>query len=46
MRYLTNDIWLAATARTHDLVVATTDPDFQHVDGLRLENWVNLPNGQ
>lgn len=42
----TNDIWLAATARAHDLIVATTDPDFRHVDGLPLEDWGNPPAAQ
>jgi len=35
----TNDIWIAATARSQGLIVATSDPDFQHVDGLQLEDW-------
>jgi len=44
VRYLldtnqTNDIWIAATARAQGLTLATSDPDFQHVDGLQVEDW-------
>lgn len=35
----TNDIWLAATARALGLTLVSSDPDFQHVDGLAIENW-------
>ena len=35
----TNDMWLAATARTHDLILVSSDGHFQHVDGLHLEDW-------
>ena len=38
----TNDIWIAATARAHDLILATSDPDFQHVDGLQVEDWTQV----
>jgi predicted nucleic acid-binding protein len=36
----TNDIWIAAIARTHDLIVVSDDIHFQHVEGLQLENWI------
>jgi predicted nucleic acid-binding protein len=34
-----NDIWIAAVALTHDLIVVSQDGHFQHVDGLRIEDW-------
>ena len=35
----TNDIWIAAIARVHNLVVVTNDDHFQYVEGLQVENW-------
>ena len=35
----TNDIWIAAIARMHNLVVVTNDEHFQYVEGLQVENW-------
>ena len=35
----TNDIWIAAIARAHNLVVVTNDDYFQYVEGLQMENW-------
>ena len=35
----TNDIWIAAMARVHNLVVVTNDEHFQYVEGLRVEDW-------
>jgi tRNA(fMet)-specific endonuclease VapC len=35
----TNDIWIAAIARLHNLVVVTNDDHFQYVEGLQVENW-------
>ena len=35
----TNDIWIAALARVHNLVVVTNDEHFQYVEGLQVENW-------
>lgn len=35
----TNDIWIAATAMTHDLTVVTNDAHFQLIAGLRIEDW-------
>lgn len=32
----TNDLWIAALARQHDLELCTSDAHFQHVEGLRL----------
>lgn len=34
-----NDIWIAATALQHDLVLATRDSHFKEVDGLNYEAW-------
>ncbi len=34
-----NDIWIAAVALQHDLVLASRDSHFEHVEGLRLERW-------
>jgi predicted nucleic acid-binding protein len=35
----TNDIWIAAIAMAHQSTLVTSDPDFAHVAGLRLEDW-------
>ena len=34
-----NDIWIAATAACHDLVLITRDRHFSGVDGLAVETW-------
>ena len=34
----TNDIWIAATAMQHNLVLFTYDSDFQNIDNLQLGN--------
>jgi tRNA(fMet)-specific endonuclease VapC len=34
-----NDIWMAAIALQHDLILATRDAHFEAVDGLRLAAW-------
>ncbi len=34
-----NDLWVAALARQHDLVLVTRDRHFGVVEGLRLEEW-------
>lgn len=34
-----NDIWIAAVALQHDLVLASRDAHFEHVEGLRLDRW-------
>lgn len=34
-----NDIWIAATARWHDLVLASRDNHFREVEGLKMEMW-------
>ncbi len=34
-----NDIWIAATALRHGLVLVTRDSHFDHVEGLRVERW-------
>jgi tRNA(fMet)-specific endonuclease VapC len=39
----TNDIWIAAIARAHNLVVVINDEHFQYVDGLQVENWAETP---
>jgi tRNA(fMet)-specific endonuclease VapC len=34
-----NDIWIAATALQHGLVLVTRDSHFEHIEGLRSEQW-------
>ncbi len=34
-----NDIWIAATARQHNLILVTRDTHFQHVSNLQIEAW-------
>jgi tRNA(fMet)-specific endonuclease VapC len=34
-----NDIWIAATAKQHDLTLVSRDAHFDEVDGLSLESW-------
>ncbi|MFN8374186.1 MAG: type II toxin-antitoxin system VapC family toxin [Anaerolineae bacterium] len=34
-----NDIWIAATARQHGLILVTRDEHFQQVDQLASEKW-------
>ena len=34
-----NDIWIAATAKQHDLTVASRDNHFDSIDGLSIEHW-------
>jgi tRNA(fMet)-specific endonuclease VapC len=34
-----NDIWIAALARQHDLVLVTKDQHFSHVEGLKSASW-------
>jgi tRNA(fMet)-specific endonuclease VapC len=34
-----NDIWIAATARCHDLILVTRDRHFTEVDGLEIATW-------
>ena len=34
-----NDIWIAAIAMQHDLIVVTRDVHFQEIDGLTVEAW-------
>jgi tRNA(fMet)-specific endonuclease VapC len=34
-----NDLWIAATALEHGLVLVTRDVHFREVDGLTLEAW-------
>jgi len=35
-----NDLWIAATSSIYDMVLITTDKDFEHLDGeyLKLEH--------
>ncbi len=35
----TNDIWIAAIAKAHNLILVSNDRHFQYVEGLTLENW-------
>lgn len=34
-----NDLWIAASALRHGLVLATRDTHFDHVEGLTVESW-------
>jgi tRNA(fMet)-specific endonuclease VapC len=34
-----NDIWIAATALEHGLILLTRDAHFRHVEGLTVEAW-------
>lgn len=34
-----NDMWIAAQAIQHGLILITKDQDFEHIDGLKLERW-------
>lgn len=34
-----NDVWIAAAAFQHDLILVTRDGHFDSVDGLRFESW-------
>lgn len=34
-----NDIWIAASAHQHGLILASRDPHFCEVEGLPLETW-------
>lgn len=34
-----NDVWIAALARQHDLVLISRNSHFEHVEGLHLERW-------
>ncbi len=36
-----NDLWIAAIALEHDLVVATRDAHFREIDNLKVEMWLN-----
>jgi tRNA(fMet)-specific endonuclease VapC len=36
-----NDIWIAAQARQHDLVLVTRDKHFDGITGLTLERWTS-----
>ena len=38
----TEDILIAATAIIKDLIVVSNDTDLARVEGLNLENWVDL----
>jgi tRNA(fMet)-specific endonuclease VapC len=34
-----NDIWIAALAKQHDLILITADEHFREVDGLTVQKW-------
>jgi tRNA(fMet)-specific endonuclease VapC len=38
----TEDVLIAATAILKDLIVVSNDSDLSRVEGLKLENWVEL----
>ncbi len=35
-----NDLWIASLALQHGAALATCDLHFQHVPGLKTENWL------
>jgi tRNA(fMet)-specific endonuclease VapC len=35
----TNDLWIAAIAKAHHLILVTNDSHFRHVKGLQKEDW-------
>lgn len=35
-----NDLWIAATAAAHDMILVAHDRDFEGIPDLRLEDWV------
>jgi tRNA(fMet)-specific endonuclease VapC len=35
----TNDIWIAATAKQHNLKLISRDKHFTEVDGILLDSW-------
>ena len=34
-----NDLWVAAAARQHNLILVSRDSHFAYVDGLKVESW-------
>jgi tRNA(fMet)-specific endonuclease VapC len=34
-----NDLWIAAIARQHDLILVTRDKHFNEIEGLPINNW-------
>jgi predicted nucleic acid-binding protein len=38
-----NDIWIAATAVHHGIVLVTRDHHFQEVEDLQIEDWGGRP---
>lgn len=39
----TNDLWIAAIAKAHHLILVTNDEHFQHVKSIQRENWTAVP---
>ena len=35
----TNDVWIAASVKQHDLLLITNDKHFKNVNGLPLKHW-------
>jgi tRNA(fMet)-specific endonuclease VapC len=42
----TNDLWIAAIAKAHNLILTTNDEHFQHVNGLQTEDWTKQSDSQ
>jgi len=40
-----NDIWIAATAIVHELIVVSSDADFRHISGITIEDWTSALSG-
>jgi len=41
-----NDMWIAAIALSHDLILVSSDTHFQYVDGLQVEDWTKLTESE
>ena len=35
----TNDVWIAATAKQHNLTLISRDGHFKEIDGINLKKW-------
>lgn len=35
----TNDVWIAATVKQHNLTLISRDKQFNEIDSLQIENW-------
>ena|SRR5690554_410681 len=40
-----NDIWIAATAKRHNLKLVTSDKHFDEIDSIEIEKWTQIKKG-